>query len=358
MNICENICENIYKNNMIYSSYLDYFYKLIQSGIHSVKKTEMKINKISSLKPLRSNYIPGSIINYINNSKNTTYKVTGVINSKNIELYFVCYNNENINIYRYSSYVFLIIYILTVKFKNTCSNFLNIQIYLTPYLKMNPEHSHIILGKNEVNTGYSNVGCLSKSNVVIYRKEEWTKVLIHELFHNLNLDFALLDITPINKMLQKHFNLTITFNVNECYAEIWGRLLLTFIVSYFNSLNRNEFAINFNKLIKKEICFSLLQTIKIQNRIKNVKHYKENTNAFVYYILTSGLMHNYANFIKWAAIHNKDLFYFNKTSNNVYKYTQFILTSLKNENYKLLIKCLYNRKKTRSLRMTFNDFNP
>ena len=147
-------------------------------------------------------------------------------------------------------------------------------------------------------------------------------------------------------------------NVNECYAEIWGRLLLTFIASYFNSLNRNEFAINFNKLIKKEICFSLLQTIKIQNRIKNVKHYKENTNAFVYYILTSGLMHNYANFIKWAAIHNKDLFYFNKTSNNVYKYTQFILTSLNNENYKLLIKCLQNRKKTRSLRMTMRDFNP
>jgi hypothetical protein len=353
-----NICESIYKNNTIDSNYLDYFYKLIQAGNNSVKKTKINISKISSLKPLRSRYIPLNIINYINTTKNTIYKVTGIINSKNIEVYFICYNNESINIYRYSSYVFLILYILTINFKNNCSDFLNIQIYLTPYLKINPEHSHIILDKNEVNTGYSNVGCLSQSNVVIYRKEEWTKVLIHELFHNLNLDFALLDITSINKMLQKHFNLSITFNVNECYAEIWGRLLLTFISSYFSSSIRNEFSINFNKLIKKEISFSLMQTIKIQKRIKNMKQYKENTNAFVYYILTSGLMHNHASFINWCFLNNEHFFYFNKTSNNAYNYTQLILTSLKNENYKLLIRCLSNKKQTRCLRMTLKDFNP
>lgn len=68
-------------------------------------------------------------------------------------------------------------------------------------------------------------------------------------------------------------------------------------------------------------------------------------------------MHNYANFIKWCDLNNKHLFYFNKTSNNAYKYTQFILSSLKNKNYNLLIKCLYNKKKTRSLRMTSKDFN-
>lgn len=353
-----SVCENIYKNDAIEKRYLDYFYKLIQTGNDNVNKTKITITKISGLKPLKSKYAPINIINYINNTKNTTYKVTGIINSKNIELHFICYNNDRINISSYSKYVFLILYILTINFKNNCSDFLNIQIYLTPFLKLIPEHSHIILDKNEVNTGYSNVGCHSKSNVVLYRKEEWAKVLIHELFHNLNLDFALLDITNINKMLQKTFDLDIEFNVNESYAEIWGRLLLTFISSYFHSLNRSEFAINFNKLIIQEISFSLTQTIKIQNRIKNVKHYKERTHAFVYYILTSGLMHNYANFIKWCALNNKDLFYFNKTSNNAYNYTQFILTSLNNENYKLLIKCLQNRKKTRSLRMTMRDFNP
>lgn len=353
-----NLCETLYKNNAIAPTYLDYFYKLIQAGSSIVKKTKINITKTNSLKPLKTRYAPVNILHYINNTKNTTYKVTGIINSKNIEVYFICYNNESINISSYSNYVFLIVYILTINFKNNCSDFLNIQIYLTPFLKLNPEHSHIILDKNEVNTGYSNVGCLSSSSVVLYRKEEWAKVLIHELFHNLNLDFALLDIPQTNKMLQKTFNLTINFNVNECYAEIWGRLLLTFISSYYQSLNRKEFAINFNKLIINEISFSLAQTIKIQTRIKSVKHYKERTNAFVYYILTSGLMHNYANFIKWCALNNEHLFYFNKTSNNVNKYTQFILTSLNNENYKLLIKCLHNKKKTRSLRMTMNDFNP
>ena len=353
-----NKCETLYKNNNIDAIYLDYFYKLIQTANNVIKKTKINITKSSCIKPISALYVPVNIINYIEKTKNITYKVTGIINSKHIELYFICYNNETINIYSYSKYVFLIIYILTIHFKNNCSNFLTIQIYLTPYLKIDPEQPHIILDKNEVNTGYSNVGCNTKTNLVIYRKEEWAKVLIHELFHNLNLDFALLELPHINSMLQKHFNLSITFNVNESYAEIWGRLLLIFINSYFNSLNSNEFAINFNKLIVKEICFSLEQTIKIQNRIKNVKQYKENTNAFVYYILTSGLMHNYANFIKWCDLNNKHLFYFNKTSNTAYKYTQFILSSLKNKNYNLLIKCLYNKKKTRSLRMTSKDFNP
>jgi hypothetical protein len=353
-----NICQNKYNNNTIDTTDLNYFYKLIQTGNLIVKKTNINISKSKSLKPLHSRYVPNNIIDYINTTKNTTYKVTGIINSKNIELYFICYNNESINIYNYSQYVFLIIYMLTINFKNNCSNFLNIQIYLTPYLKMTPKHMHTILDKNEVNTGYSNVGCNNKSHVVIYRKEEWTKVLIHELFHNLNLDFALLDIKHINTMLQQKFDLTITFNVNECYAEIWGRLLLIFIASYFNSLNSKDFVIKFNKLIIKEICFSLVQTIKIQNRIKIVKQYKENTNAFVYYILTSGLMHNYANFIKWCHLNNEHMFYFNKTNKNVNSYTELILTSLSNENYKLLIKCLYNKNKTRSLRMTLNDFNP
>lgn len=354
-----NGCETLYKNNDIDAIYLDYFYKLIQTANNVVKKTKINITKGGGrLKPLNSLYIPVNIINYIAKTKNTTYKVTGIINSKHIELYFICYDNKYINIYSYSKYVFLIIYILTIQFKNNCSDFITIQIYLTPYLKIDPQHSHIILDKNEVNTGYSSVGCNTKTNLVIYRKEEWAKVLIHELFHNLNLDFALLEIPHINKMLQKHFNLTIEFNVNESYAEIWGRLFLIFIKSYYNSLNSNEFAINFKKIMVREICFSLEQTIKIQNRIKNVNQYKENTNAFVYYILTSGLMHNYANFIKWCDLNNKHLFYFNKTSNNAYNYAQFILSSLKNKNYNLLIKCLYNKKKTRSLRMTLNEFNP
>lgn len=353
-----NHCETLYKNTEIDAIYLDYFYKLIKTANNVVKKIKIDITRCGSLTLPSSLYVPVNIINYIEKTKNISYKVTGIINSKHIELYFICYDNESINIYSYSKYVFLIIYILTIQFKNNCSNFITIQIYLTPYLKINPKHSHIILDKDQVNTGYSQVGCNSKTNLVIYRKEEWAKVLIHELFHNLNLDFALLEIPQINKMLQKQFNLTIKFNVNECYAEIWGRLLLIFINSYFNSLNSNEFAINFKKIIVKEICFSLEQTIKIQHRINNVKHYKENTNAFVYYILTSGLMHNYANFIKWCDLNNKHLFYFNKTSNNANKYTQLILSSLKNKNYNLLIKCLYNKKKTRSLRMTLNDFNP
>ena len=50
---------------------------------------------------------------------------------------------------------------------------------------------------------FSNIGCRETSEITIYREEEWIKVLIHELFHNLNLDFSSMDITEWSNMLSK-----------------------------------------------------------------------------------------------------------------------------------------------------------
>lgn len=101
-----NKCETLYKNNNIDAIYLDYFYKLIQTANNVIKKTKINITKGSCIKPISALYVPVNIINYIEKTKNITYKVTGIINSKHIELYFICYNNETINIYSYSKYVF------------------------------------------------------------------------------------------------------------------------------------------------------------------------------------------------------------------------------------------------------------
>ena len=355
-----NLCKKIYNNNALSTKYIEYFYDLIQRGDHIAKQTKKNISIHNSLMPLNSKNIPSTILNYINITTHKIYKVTGIINSKTIELYFICYENTKVNIANYSNFVFLILYMLTIHEQNECSKLLSIKIYLTPFVKttpITPINNSLILSKNEVNTGYSNIGCIARSEIVIYRKEEWAKVLIHELFHNLNLDFATLDIPPINRMLQKKFNLMINFDVNECYAEIWSRLLLTFLESYYHSLSRNEFAINFNKLILREITFSLSQATKIWHIIENSEPYSEKTNTFVYFIFTSGLIHNYANFITWCNQNNRNLFYFNKTNKNVQGFTDFILSSLKNKNYKLLLKCLSSIKPTKSMRMTHSDLS-
>ena len=65
---------------------------------------------------------------------------------------------------------------------------MNIYIFLTDLKKKLPEHTGQEIGKINVNTGFT-MTCRPKSNIVIYRKEEWFKVLIHETFHNFGLDF-------------------------------------------------------------------------------------------------------------------------------------------------------------------------
>ena len=69
-------------------------------------------------------------------------------------------------------------------------NLLHIDIFLTPLKKIFPKKKMSQIDVINVNSGFSNFGCRNTANITIYREEEWVKVLIHELFHNLNLDFS------------------------------------------------------------------------------------------------------------------------------------------------------------------------
>ena len=55
--------------------------------------------------------------------------------------------------------------------------------------------------------------------------ELWFKVLIHELFHNLNLDFSTANISKSVKKLKSYCKLDSDYYIFETYCEIWGRIL-------------------------------------------------------------------------------------------------------------------------------------
>ena len=61
---------------------------------------------------------------------------------------------------------------------------LQIYIYFTGYKKLSPP-PHITLSQSHLNTGYTIV---DDEFVYIFRKEEWFKVLLHELMHVLDID--------------------------------------------------------------------------------------------------------------------------------------------------------------------------
>ena len=88
-----------------------------------------------------------------------------------------------------------------------------------------------------INGGYTYGGCHNSNEITIYRQEEWFKVLIHELFHNLDLDFSTLNIDRWREKMFDIFGIESEYNIYETYCETWARILNIAIVSFMKSTN-------------------------------------------------------------------------------------------------------------------------
>ena len=72
--------------------------------------------------------------------------------------------------------------------------------------------------------------------------------------------------------------------------------------------------------------FKILSLISIHN-----DNYKENSNVFAYYIITSLLIINYKNFINWCYSYNENLINIKSDKNIIYKFVNKIIEYNKND---------------------------
>lgn len=356
MNLCKNLY-NININSKELINFIKFCYNTLQDGNSILKMTKIDISVINLVRSLPNSWIPTNILNFINKNKGITYKVATNINSINISLYFTCYERINPDkIFYYTNNILLVIYLLTVNTNSICAKNIDIKLYLTPFKKIAPKNYNNILGINEINTGYSTLGCRNNTSIVIYRKEEWFKVLVHELMHNLNLDFATNNIIKSKKKLFKLLQLNIKYEITETYAEIWARLINIAIAANINTTDYNKYVLYFQNLLEKEIIFSLQQASKILKFVNNNDNYRENTNAYAYYVFTSALLYNHKDFLEWCDRNNKNIFKIKKTDKSISEFTELLITSLKKTNYQKLLTCIYNIENSSSLRMSRQDF--
>lgn len=305
-----------------------------------------------------SYYFPLSIQNNIRSSLKYIYKCNIDINHRNVCIYIIC---KNIND-KYEDYMLIIIMWINILYnfsEKECNKSLNIYLYLSDSKKI----CNNVLTTENINSGYSYGGCNDNNNIVIYRKEEWFKVLIHESMHAFNLDFSVKNNNYINQKLNHIFPLNMPFNSYECYCETWATLWNTMFYSFFQEKN------NFNKFVElssnyfnSECCFTNFQCNKILN-IMNIKYedflnpntkYKEVTNIFSYYFLKRICIDNINDFLNIC----KD--------NNVYSILKFDektyepFIQLIYDNYRNYLNVINNKKKNNeinhTLRMTLLDF--
>ena len=95
-----------------------------------------------------------------------------------------------------------------------------------------------VISPSHVNGGLSDI-CQIDGRIIVYRREEWFKVLIHESMHNYGLDFSTLDLSMANKKLHSIFSIQTDVKIFESYCEIWARIMNVFFESYFE-INRHS----------------------------------------------------------------------------------------------------------------------
>jgi hypothetical protein len=417
-------------------------HKLVNIRTTSDKTIEKKITSVLE----NTSYIPSSIVNYI--KEKCMYVLTysfHVNETRTAKVNFIIFEDSTYEINnikkKSASYfkngvlkIYLWLKIASKYAAKECGPELECFIYLTPFKRSHPifskeqgqgqgqgqgkgveaayedyeeyeelyhhvntQHGGGVLKPIHINGGVSDV-CRPSGRVIVYRKEEWFKVFIHETMHNYGLDFAEMDISAANGLLHRVFTIQKDVKLYESYCEIWARIMNVVFETYFDinsrakfssrttrknfidnlklkenqdgvvpvdggalvsntethgvnmasatsARNRRKFLKQFYTYLQYESLFSLFQNIKIlnymgldyniisnctdSNYIVAKKLYKEETNAFAYYIIVSILLSNFNNFILWCIDNNTNIIQFKKNKNNIINFVQFIYKNYK-----------------------------
>jgi hypothetical protein len=239
------------------------------------------------------------------------------------------------------------LFILNEYASKQCATNLVVYFYFTSLEKRLPNSNIHVLDENNVNTAFTTT-CPKDSEIVVYRKEEWFKVFIHESFHNFGLDFSDMNNSECTSRILNIFQVQSEVNLYESYTEFWAEIINALFCSFFSLKNKNnlaEFLSNSEFFINFERTYSFFQLTKalrfmgltytdlysknIHRKILRETLYKEKTNVLSYYVIKTILMNNYQDFLFWCSKHNLSLLQFKKTLNNQSEYCKFI-----EQNYK------------------------
>jgi hypothetical protein len=258
-------------------------------------------------------------------------------------------------------HMFTIIILLKILFNRDTSNNIQKVIYFeTENKKRFPKDNNVILGPHEVNSGLTFLDFHKNGDIILYRKEEILKVLIHELIHSNLIDQKIIYSDKI-KNFSNAFCVNYNILLNEAFTETFATLINLFYIhiignldiKYLNTMFKNE--LRYSTYICSKI-IKYYNINKIEHIIKNknncIKNFPQKTNVFAYYILKNILLNNHITFSTILSKHT-----LNYKVNNELCITYII--NLISSQIKELDKSIINIKsdKNNSLRLCLYELN-
>ena len=286
---------------------------------------------------LNSRYIPKSISDEIKNCEKM-FVFKAKINKFDLIVNFVLKNNEDTNKYHEKFKKIYTCLKFIYKYSDSKQKKFILYLYLSDHKKLLPESKTEILDQVNCNTAVT-YACAVNGECLIYRKEEWFKVLIHETMHSLCMDFSGLDYKKLRKDVKSIFPLKSEFEISESYSEFWATFLNTTFTSTFLSKNETEFLVNWEVMIYIETLFSMFQVVKILDFLEIIEYenlfkpntYRQRTHVFEYYILKLIFLMNYNSFFKLCYDNNSEIICFKKTPKMLEEIFKFIKNNYKSD---------------------------
>lgn len=337
---------------------LNYFYEHIDKTLYQIQEDlddEIiqlsdihRTSKITRTSLMEGKFISSTIRRHILNTDTylKTFKIHYLRKKINICLEFrgsesdLEYIRQNPNHWISGLLVISLLYDMSEK-ANVHHHFnsINVMIYLTPYKKKLPSKGETLDVFN-VNTGLTQMNS-RKGEILIYRKEEWFKTLIHESLHLLGVHNNTFQDKKTKSRLMHIFPIKSDMQYEEAYVDCWAILLQCMVLEFPRSDTFIQFKENVLFIIQQEIEHSLIQCNKVlrhmflhykaliripenknnidkdkDNKMSYIRDmmYSEDTNVFCYYILKCILIFHFHNFISFCMNENDEILFLRKNS--------------------------------------------
>jgi hypothetical protein len=303
-----------------------YFMKLIYSHLSKavLLKKDCVVKKTSKQPWVEGDFVGPTVQEDMKQSMFQSYSIESKIEgfTFDIELFTI---DPSFDLERF---LFFIHVVLALCCKNTLTKTrkFNLKLILSDSEKIK---GHAI--PDHLNSGYTE----NYKEIVIYRKEEFLKVFIHECFHMFCLEFSETYTSQYKEMLKSIFKVDSDYLLFESVCEYWARTLNCACVSFFMKTDTtfHEFEKIFVLNLSMETIFSMIQMknyLSLHNLTyedilnKTTVPYKEETNGFCYYVITSILMFHYQPTMNWFVNHNETMLNFSKSNKDLYLFHQYI----------------------------------
>lgn len=330
----------------LYDDILDAYDNLTHLKPKGVIKKITNVVQITRPKTFKSSDLPPEVVKHIDGftASEITYSFV-YLGRKNQVHFFTRENTDKVDLKVYDKYIDAIIMWLFVVSKyasKQCSTTLILYVYMTSLDKMLPVSNSSVLNQGNVNTAFT-FSCPVNAEIVIFRKEEWFKVFIHESFHSFGLDFSSMDISASTNYILDIFQVKSDVNLFESYTEVWAEIMNIMFCCFFSLKNKNdieEFLNTFELMINNERAYSFFQLVKTLDfmgleyrelysttdkaRLSREMFYKEDTNVLSYYVIKCILLNNYQGFLNWCDKNNDTMLQFKQTNDNQIGFCRFI----------------------------------